>query len=397
MATETKRPRHASASAPAASTAKPEIGRLPSALELLRGLNDVARSLEPFHEGNSSLRHVAEGVERLLHPDGIAILTRVRPGEYTFRHVSGVLHEWGGFTLGGPSCLLLDELLRRDDAILFHRRQRNPWAREFLFAAGMHGGALAPIRAHGEPIGALLLNNAVAFRFGAEHAAGLRSLATMAGVAILEDEQRAKLEDLFMSVIVSLTMAIEAKDPYTEGHSVRVAAYSEAIGKQLGLPAEKLDVIHRSCLVHDIGKIAVDEGILHKRERLSQGEKEKMDLHPQIGESILRPIALLHPLLPGVRSHHEHFDGSGYPDGMKGEEIPIEARIMAVADAFDAMTSDRPYRRALAEHAALAELKRNAGTHFDPRVLAAFEQIFPAVTRTLQHLRPKDESVSSSR
>lgn len=389
MATETKRITHATASAAAPADAR----TLPSALELLRGLNDVARSLEPFHEGASSLRHVATGVERLLRPDGVAILTRVRPGEYVFRHVQGVLQEWSDFTLAGASCELLDELLRRDEVVLFHRRQKTPWAREFLFAAGMNGGALAPIRAHGEPIGALLLNHATPFRFGAEHASGLQSLATMAGVAILEDAQRDKLEDLFMSVIVALTMAIEAKDPYTEGHSVRVAAYSEAIGKQLGLPAETLDVIHRSCLVHDIGKIAVDEGILHKRERLSQREKEKMDLHPQVGESILRPIALLHPLLPGVRSHHEHFDGTGYPDGLKGDKIPIEARIMAVADAFDAMTSDRPYRKALSEHDALAELKRNMGTHFDPRVIAAFEAIFPAVRRTLEHLRPREEAV----
>ena len=393
MATETKRTTHAHAPAAASVDAR----SLPTALALLRGLNDVARSLEPFHEGTSSLRHVANGVEQLLRPEGVAVLTRVRPGEYVFRHVQGVLQEWSEFTLAGPSCQLLDELLRRDEVVLFHRRQRTPWAREFLLAAGMAGGALAPIRAHGEPIGALLLNHSTAFRFGAEHAAGLQSLATMAGVAILEDAQRAKLEDLFMSVIVSLTMAIEAKDPYTEGHSVRVAAYSEAIGKQLGLPSETLDVIHRSCLVHDIGKIAVDEGILHKRERLSQGEKEKMDLHPQIGESILRPIALLHPLLPGVRSHHEHFDGTGYPDGLKGEGIPIEARIMAVADAFDAMTSDRPYRKALSEHEALAELKRNMGTHFDPRVLAAFEEIFPAVRRTLEHLRPREEAVRPSR
>jgi putative nucleotidyltransferase with HDIG domain len=192
-------------------------------------------------------------------------------------------------------------------------------------------------------------------------------------------------------------MAIEAKDPYTEGHSVRVAAYSEAMGKRLGLPSAKLDVIHRSCLLHDIGKIAVDEGILHKEERLDTREKEKMDLHPLIGESILRPIELLRPLLPGVRSHHEHFDGTGYPDGLRGEAIPIEARIMAVADAFDAMTSNRPYRRALSEQEALDELRRNAGTHFDPRIVAAFEEIFPAVRRTLEHLRPGPADVSPAR
>jgi HD-GYP domain-containing protein (c-di-GMP phosphodiesterase class II) len=121
-------------------------------------------------------------------------------------------------------------------------------------------------------------------------------------------------------------------------------------------------------------------------------EREKMDMHVLIGEDILRPIALLHPLLPGVRHHHEHFDGRGYPDGLKGEEIPIEARIMAVADAFDAMTSSRPYREALPEEEALTELRRAAGAQFDPRVVAAFEQLYPAVKRTLENLRPRVES-----
>jgi GAF domain-containing protein len=229
MATETKRSAAKTVVAPAARN-------LPSALELIRGVNEVARSLEPFHAGSSSLHQVADSVDRLLRPDGMAILTRQRPGEYAFRQAHGVLQEWDGFTLAGEPCSLLDEVLRRDDVVLFHRRQRTPWAREFLFAAGIQGGAIAPIRAHGEPIGVLLLNHALPFRFGAEHAAGFQALATLAGVAILEDAQRARLEELFMSVIVSLTMAIEAKDPYTEGHSVRVAAYSEAIGKRLGLP-----------------------------------------------------------------------------------------------------------------------------------------------------------------
>jgi putative nucleotidyltransferase with HDIG domain len=394
MATETKRTKPTTA---AAAAAVAEGRNLPNSVEIIRGLNDVARSLEPFHEGTSSLEQVARGVDRLLRPEGVAILVRPRPGEVAFRHATGVLHEWNGFTLTGEPCALLDDLLLRDEVVLDHTRQRSPWAREFLVAAGMQGGALAPIRAHGEALGALLLNHNAPFRFGAEHAAGLQALATMAGVAILEDAQRTKLEDLFLSVIVSMTMAIEAKDPYTEGHSVRVAAYSEAMGKRLGLPSAQLDIVHRACLLHDIGKIAVDEGILHKGERLSRHEKEKMDLHPLIGESILRPIELLQPLLPGVRSHHEHFDGTGYPDGLRGEAIPIEARIMAVADAFDAMTSDRPYRRALSEQAALDELRRHAGTHFDPRVVGVFEEIFPDVRRTLEHLRPRQDEANAPR
>jgi len=382
MATKTKTPRRD-------NVAEPEPTGLPSAITLLTGLNDVARSLVPLHATDSSLHQVAEGTRRLLKPDGIAILVRSRPGECVFRFADGSLTEWDGFSLSGVSSGLMEALFLLDTVTIFHRKQRSPWTREFLFNEDMGWGAIAPIRAHGENLGALLINHSTPLRFRTEHAAGLQSLATLAGVAILEDRHRAHLEDLFMSVIVSLTMALEAKDPYTEGHSVRVAAYSEAIGKQLGLPARTLDMIHRSCLVHDIGKIAVDETILQKGGQLNTIEREKMDMHPLIGESILRPIALLHPLLPGVRSHHEHFDGTGYPDQLKGEAIPIEARVMAVADAFDAMTSNRPYRPAMPEEEALQELRRHAGSHFDPHVVAAFEEIYPAVKRTLEHMRPR--------
>lgn len=388
MATQTRHPSRSTRIARAAAHAVIPSG-LPGALALIEGVNEVARSLVPFHSDSVALHQVADGMRRLLNPDGIAILTRERPGECLFRHADGTLAEWSGYVLSGSSAELMEALFLLDSVTLFHKKQRSPWAREFLYAEGSSWGAIAPIQAHGENLGAVLLNHGKPLRFRAEQTAALQTLATLAGVAILEDRHRLHLEDLFMSVIVSLTMAIEAKDPYTEGHSVRVAAYSEAIGKQLGLPAPMLDMIHRSCLVHDIGKIAVDETILGKRAALDVDEREKMDMHPLIGESILRPVSLLHPLLPGVRSHHEHFDGTGYPDGLAGEEIPIEARIMAVADAFDAMTSTRPYREALPEELALAELKSHAGTHFDPRVVAAFEEIYPAVKRTLEHMRPR--------
>jgi HD-GYP domain-containing protein (c-di-GMP phosphodiesterase class II) len=382
MATETR------ATTPS-RTATPATESLPGALALLGGLNHVARALVPFNPGGTSLAQVVLGTKRILRPDGTAILIRGANGEYLFKTVDGAFAEWNRYYLSGSAAELLDKLLERDTVVLFRRGQRSPWAREFLFGDGMGWGAAAPIKPHGEMVGVLLLNHATPLPFRPEHVAALQNLATLAGVAEREDSHRAHLEDLFMGVIVSLTMALEAKDPYTEGHSARVAAYSEAIGKQLGLPPEQLDIVHRSCLVHDLGKIAVDGNILGKEEGLSLHEREKMDLHPVIGEDLLRPITLLRPLLPGVRSHHEHFDGTGYPDGLAGEAIPIEARIMAVSDAFDAMTSNRPYRHALPEEDALAELRRNAGTHFDPRIVAAFEQIYPAVKRTLEHLRPR--------
>lgn len=362
---------------------------LPAPLHALEQLNQVARSLGYVEGPGSPFEAVVEGVRALLHAEGIAILVRETSGEYRFRVAQGVLAEWGDYTLSGSASQLLETLLLRDEVTLFKRKQRNPWAREFLLAAGMSWGALAPMRVRDQKVGALLVNNTQPVHVRAEHIEAFENLATLAGVALVEGRLRDGLEDLFMSVIVSLTMALEAKDPYTEGHSVRVAAYSEAIGKQLGLPSATLDMIHRSCLLHDIGKIAVDETILTKTGRLNPLEREKMDMHVLVGESILRPIALLHPLLPGVRHHHEHFDGTGHPDGLKGERIPIEARIIAVADAFDAMTSSRPYREPMREEEALTELRRAAGTQFDPRVVAAFEQIYPAVKRTLENLRPR--------
>jgi HD-GYP domain-containing protein (c-di-GMP phosphodiesterase class II) len=380
MQTRNKPARRGSAPAPAG---------LPGPLASLQLLNKVARSLGTDEGGDPPFAAVVEAVRSLFLADGVAILVRSDNGEYAFRAADGGLAEWIDYTLSGPGTELLETLHARDQVTLFKRTQKNAWAREFLLAAGMHWGALAPIRVRDQNVGALLVNNRVAVNVRTEHIEALENLATLAGVAVQESRAREGLEDLFMSVIVSLTMALEAKDPYTEGHSVRVAAYSEAIGKQLGLPSAALDMIHRSCLLHDIGKIAVDETILAKKGRLNDLEREKMDMHVLIGENILRPIALLHPLLPGVRHHHERFDGSGHPDGLKGENIPIEARIMAVADAFDAMTSNRPYREPLPEEEALAELRRSAGHQFDPRVVAAFEQIYPAVKRTLEHLRPR--------
>ncbi|MBI4364597.1 MAG: HD-GYP domain-containing protein [Candidatus Latescibacteria bacterium] len=362
---------------------------LPRPLHTLEVLNTVARSLGYVEGPGTPFEAVVEGVTKLLHAEGVAILVRETSDEYVCRAAQGVLGEWGDYALSSTASRLLDRFLLRDEVLIFKRTQRSPWSREFLLAAGMSWGALAPMRVRDQRVGALLVNNSHAVHVRAEHIEAFENLASLAGVALVEGRLREGLEDLYLSVIMSLTMALEAKDPYTEGHSVRVAAYSEAIGKQLGLPSATLDMIHRSCLLHDIGKIAVDQTILTKSGRLNPLERQKMDMHVLIGEDILRPIALLHPLLPGVRHHHEHFDGTGYPDGLRGERIPIEARIMAVADAFDAMTSSRPYREPIPEEEALSELRRAAGTQFDPRVVAAFEQIYPAVKRTLENLRPR--------
>jgi HD-GYP domain-containing protein (c-di-GMP phosphodiesterase class II) len=185
-------------------------------------------------------------------------------------------------------------------------------------------------------------------------------------------EKIQKYQQLFLGTLKVLTSAIEAKDPYTRGHSSRVNEYSKAIGVELGLSEEQLEFLQYAALLHDVGKIGIDEKILRKPGKLEKMEWGTVKEHPLMGARLIEPIELFSRILPFVIHHHEAFDGDGYPRGLRGSEIPFEARIIAVADAFDAMTSDRPYRKAYSDNAALEELKEKAGIQFDPMVVEAF-------------------------
>ena len=191
----------------------------------------------------------------------------------------------------------------------------------------------------------------------------------------LEDkvaEQTGRIRASFLNAIRALAYALEAKDKYTSGHSQRVADISATIAKEVGLSGESVDRIVLAGLVHDIGKIGVTESILNKPERLTNDESRHVQKHPGIGERILAPIADDEEILRLVRSHHERYNGSGYPDGLKDTQIPLGARILAIADAYEAMTSERPYRKAMNAKAASTEIERGKGTHFDPGVADAF-------------------------
>ncbi len=181
---------------------------------------------------------------------------------------------------------------------------------------------------------------------------------------------------LFISTISALAAAIDAKDKYTRGHSERVTKYSVIIGKYLGLNAIELERIKVSGLLHDIGKIGIDDKILRKPGILNAQEFEEMKKHPVIGFKILEPIKELREINKGVKYHHEKWDGSGYPEGLKGEQIPLIARIIAVADTFDAMTTNRPYQEAMEPEFVKERIKDFAGIRYDRRVVAAFVKAF---------------------
>ncbi|MDO9557582.1 MAG: HD-GYP domain-containing protein [Coriobacteriia bacterium] len=181
-----------------------------------------------------------------------------------------------------------------------------------------------------------------------------------------------QLAEAYTETIRSFVAAIEAKDPYTRGHSERVARYSREIARGSGLRGRSLEHVEFAALLHDVGKIGVRRDLLTKPGRLSPDEFAEIRLHSETGSTLLGSVEFLEDIVPVIRAHHERIDGTGYPDGCEGQAIPFEARILAVADAYDAMTSDRPYRKSLSHTDALEELRRVAGTQLDAALVSVF-------------------------
>src|SRR5579871_814340 len=183
-----------------------------------------------------------------------------------------------------------------------------------------------------------------------------------------------QIAGLHLRTIEALALAIEAKDHTTHDHLQRVRVYATELAKKLDLPEDSLQAVHAAALLHDIGKLAVPEHIISKPGRLTPEEFEKMKIHPLVGAEILERVQFPYPVVPIVRSHHEKWDGSGYPDGLKGDEIPIGARILSVVDCLDALASNRQYRRALPLDQAMEKVEEQAGKSFDPRIVEVLKQ-----------------------
>jgi putative nucleotidyltransferase with HDIG domain len=194
---------------------------------------------------------------------------------------------------------------------------------------------------------------------------------------LTNERLKQKNEEVLKSqdVIRTLAQALEARDHYTQGHSSRVSDVAVALARELGLSREEQEVLLHGCLLHDIGKINVPDAILRKPAALTEEEFGQMKKHPSIGESICRPLVFARPFLDIIRHHHERWDGRGYPDGLAGEEISLHARIAAIADAWDAMTTDRPYRSALPHQVAFSRLEEGAGTQWDPELIRQFLRV----------------------
>ncbi|MFQ5881703.1 MAG: HD domain-containing phosphohydrolase [Candidatus Methylomirabilales bacterium] len=236
-----------------------------------------------------------------------------------------------------------------------------------------HNMICVPVKSRERIVGVLqAINRLNGHPFNAEDQRLFESLARQVGIAIENARLYEEVKGTFLSTAATLADAIEKRDPYTGGHVRRVVGICLAIGEMLRLSPEEIETLELAAILHDVGKIGIRDGILQKRGPLTPEEEAHIREHPRLGAEILAHIKQLEGVIPVVRYHQERCDGLGYPEGLKREEIPLASRIIAVADAFDAMTTDRTYRPRFSDEAAAGEIQRCAGTQFDPKVVEAF-------------------------
>lgn len=234
-----------------------------------------------------------------------------------------------------------------------------------------------PVMVKEKVIGVLeAINKVKEEEFNEEDLSLLSSLADQVAIALDNARLYQQLEEMFFQTAESLADAIEKRDPYTGGHTQRVTAYSLATAKYLSLKPLEMKWLRIASVLHDVGKIGIEDQILRKPEKLNPEEFNVIKGHAKMGAEIIEHIRQLREIVPGVKYHHEQINGRGYPDGLIGEAIPMIAKIVAVADTYDAMTTDRPYRKALEKGVAIEELRRCSGTQFDREVVGAFIEAF---------------------
>ncbi len=222
----------------------------------------------------------------------------------------------------------------------------------------------------------------------------LSILASSAASAIANQKLYHDLQNSYLQAITALANSIEARDQYTAGHTDRVMKIAEQIARELGWRKSRINDLRMGCTLHDIGKIGVPDAILNKAGILTDEERARMQEHPQLGLQIIRGIDLFKPSVPYIIGHHERYDGQGYPEGLKGNEIPEEGRLLAVADTFDAIMSDRPYRKGAEIEVAIRELTEHSGTQFDPAIVRAFYTVLKSGKIDFTDLYGRDFDVS---
>jgi response regulator RpfG family c-di-GMP phosphodiesterase len=343
--------------------------RLKEALSLYKVSEAIAASLSL----DEVMRTVTDAVIHEVDSDQVVVLFSDGEGGY-FERASELHPEFrppAGVAKLNASALL--EYFAEDRPLRAHGTQALPFFSDVPEGLAPVSLVATPLTMRQRVLGFLC---AVSYSRGKRFDEGQRKLVRMVANRAAAAIENAKLyEDLkatLKQTIRGLASALDKMDRYTAGHSERVAAYAQILAIKLGLPEDQIEIVRQAALMHDIGKIGCVMN-LNKPGKLSQDEYDIFRRHPGFGRDILEPITFLHPLIPGVHLHHERWDGQGYPLGLKGSNIPLIARIISVADTYDAMTSDRAYRRALPHEVALNEIARCSGSQFDPECAHEFE------------------------
>lgn len=374
--------------------------------QLRNELVEIGGQIEQTYEEITLLHSLTGNLELTRSPEEVAEMCLGRVRELTGAAGAAIWMEdpQGGFRLLTDGEMPLDE---RGLSRLCQRCDRRDWSRPFVKnrLAGtplereipnLRNFVLCSIGDPGQQFGWLIHCNAPQ-EFGSVQASLLQSIARILGTHMRNRELFQQNEDLMMSFVRSMVSTIDAKDTYTRGHSERVALVAKCISEEMGLPAKEIEDIQLSGLLHDIGKVGVDDRILRKETRLDDEEFEQIKKHPEIGCHILAGLSNLERVLPGVRSHHESFDGGGYPDRLKGTEIPLMARIIALADSYDAMGSDRPYRVGMPIERIETIFRENVGPQWDPQVVAAYFAARVRIRKVWSAHRPTDlQSLASN-
>jgi PAS domain S-box-containing protein/putative nucleotidyltransferase with HDIG domain len=342
-------------------------------IETIKTMGQLEREILSTIDKAGILRTAAAIINRIIPCERTGVL--IREGD-----VCKVVSEWGegelkerAYDLGqcrwelmkpGQEALFLPDI--SDHVCPYHAD---------LAEAGIRSALFVPLRAKGELLGFLDIGTVHMGRLASENLGTAENVASQITVALENARLYEDLQQLLVNTITSLASTIDAKSPWTKGHSERVTAYAVEIGKEMGLDGDGLERLRLSGLLHDIGKIGTSDKLLDKPDKFTEEEFELVKQHPERGAEILGTIKQLTEIIPGVRHHHERLDGKGYPDGLRGDQIPLQARILCVADAFDAMAADRPYRKAPGREYAISEFKRCAGTQFDLKVVEAFLKV----------------------
>jgi hypothetical protein len=346
---------------------------------VLEALLDTSRELMAFADLPALLERVLDRLQTILKPDRAAILL-VDPssGAVTPRAV------WprGAYTSVSEfaSSTVIREALSSQDTLIVYDPASNPRLQRAasMVCASVHSAICIPLVGRTGAIGVLYADRVGAAElFTPELVQYASAFASCAATALETAQLYDERERHFRATLEAFAKATDARDPYTAGHSERVTAYALALGRAGGLPDGDLETLRRAGMLHDIGKVGVPDAILRKAGPLTAEERAAIEAHPMIGYRMLETLPFLAEALHGVRHHHERWDGRGYPDGLAGTGIHLHARLLAVADTYDAMTSARPYRGPLPRDEAVRRLRAERGTQFDPAAIELFEAVEP--------------------